>query len=102
MFRLGHQTLCSITWCDRVLRKFSTYEGVAAIVFTCIRSWLVELRVGVPWSAAVTVKAYSARSAALRGEAVLSSPVVGLMEKRSALEPEGNEANIISVWLREC
>lgn len=67
------------------------------IVFTCIRSWQVELRVGAPWSAAVTVKAYSARSVNLRGEAVLSSPVVGLMEKRSALEPEVNETNIINV-----
>lgn len=57
------------------------------ILFTWIRSWQVELRPGVPWSAAVTVKAYSARSAHLRGEAVLSSPLVGLREKRSALEP---------------
>lgn len=56
-------------------------------MFTCIRSWPVELRPGVPWSAAVTVKAYSARSDHLRGEAVLSSPLVGLKEKRSALGP---------------
>lgn len=41
----------------------------------------------MPWSAAVTTKMYSARSAHLRGEAVLSSPLVGLREKRSALEP---------------
>lgn len=67
------------------------------IVFTCIRSWQVELSVGAPWSAAVTVKAYSARSVNLRGEALLSSPVVGLMEKRSALEPEVNETNINDV-----
>ena len=56
-------------------------------MLTCIWSWQVELRSGVPWSVAVTVKAYSARSANLRGEAVRSSPLVGLMEKRSALGP---------------
>lgn len=58
------------------------------IMLTCIRSWQVELRPGVPWSAAITVKAYSARSAHLRGEAVLSSPLFGWREKRSALGPE--------------
>ena len=63
-------------------------------MFTCNRSWQVELRPGVPWSAAVTVKMYSARSAHLRGEAVLSSPLVGLREKRSALEPSEDAAEM--------
>lgn len=56
-------------------------------VFTCIRSLQVELRPGVPWSVAVTVKAYSALSAHLRGEAVRSSALVGFRENRSALGP---------------
>lgn len=47
----------------------------------------MELRPGVPWSAAVTVNMYSARSNHLRGAAVLSSPLVGFREKRSALGP---------------
>lgn len=64
-------------------------------VFTCTRSWQVELRPGVPWSAAVTVKLYSARSAHLKGEAVLSSPLFWLREKRSALGPSGNTADMI-------
>lgn len=69
-----------------VLEDERGYENVQ-MLFTCIRIWQVELRPGVPWSAAVTVKAYSARSAHLRGEAVLSSPLVGLKEKRSTLGP---------------
>lgn len=60
------------------------------VIITCICSWQVELRPGEPWSAAVTVKAYSARSDHLSGEAALSSPVVGLREKRSALGPSEN------------
>lgn len=60
---------------------------VPKVCVTCICIWQVELRPGEPWSAAVTVKAYSARSIHLRGEAALSSPVVGLRVKRSALAP---------------
>lgn len=47
----------------------------------------------MPWSAAVTVKAYSARSIHLRGEAALSSPVVGFRVKRSALAPAEDPTN---------
>lgn len=59
----------------------------AKIVFTSICRRQVELSPGVPWSAAVTMKVYSDRSAQLRGEAVFSSPVTGLRVKRSALAP---------------
>lgn len=55
------------------------------ITWICRRQ--VELSPGVPWSAAVTMKAYSDRSPQLRGEAVFSSPVMGLRVKRSALAP---------------
>lgn len=56
-------------------------------VFTCICRRQVEVSPGVPWSAAVTMKVYSDRSAHLRGEAAFSSPVIGLRVKRSALAP---------------
>lgn len=59
----------------------------AKAVFTCICRRQVELSPGVPWSAAVTMKVYSDRSAHLRGEAAFSSPVIGLRVKRSALAP---------------
>lgn len=61
--------------------------GNAKAVFTCICRRQVELSPGVPWSAAVTMKVYSARSAHLRGDAAFSSPVIGLRVKRSALAP---------------
>lgn len=49
----------------------------------------------MPWSAAVTVKVYSDRSAILRGDAVLSSPEDGLREKRSALGPSEDETGTV-------
>lgn len=66
------------------------------IMFTRICRRQVELSPVVPWSAAVTVKMYSARSAHLRGEADLSSPVVGFRAKRSALEPSEKYTYCIS------
>lgn len=59
----------------------------AKAAFTCICRRQVELSPGVPWSAAVTMKVYSDRSAHLSGEAAFSSPVIGLRVKRSALAP---------------
>lgn len=64
-------------------------------MLTCICSWQVELRPGVPWSAAVTVKVYSGRSAILMGDAVFSSPEVGLRENRSALGPSEDATETI-------
>lgn len=92
-FRFGHQ-IGQTTKCVGALQLEDGwgYE-IVQIMFTCICSRQVELRPGVPWSAAVAVKAYSARSAHLRGEAALSSPVVGLREKRSALAPSEDATN---------
>lgn len=67
--------------------KGGSMATVPKVCVTCICIRQVELRPGEPWSAAVTVKAYSARSIHLRGEEALSSPVVGLRVKRSARAP---------------
>lgn len=96
-FRFGHQ-VCLFSIASKTFWRHNKRVGACTCrridvdmkvygIFTCICSWQVELRPGVPWSAAVTVRAYSARSTHLRGEAVLSSPLVGLREKRSALGP---------------